>query len=115
MVEDILEVQRAIEGRLLAMQPAVERTAMELAARDPELMRRYLSEYSVGQAEETVRRWKALGELLLTRYNDGYVAGDDPESVERGYPEPWLERVVSERPEQFHIERAEEELGDLPY
>jgi dipeptidase len=115
MVEDILAVQREIEGRLLAMQPAVERTAVELGDSDPELMRRYLTEYSVGRAEEVVRRWKALGEFLLTKYNDGYVAGADEESVERGYPDPWLERVVKERPEQLHLARPENELTDLPY
>jgi len=69
----------------------------------------------VGQADEVVRRWKELGEHLLTKYNDGYVAGDGEDSAERGYPQEWLNLVVSERPEQFRLARPEENLTDLPY
>jgi dipeptidase len=115
MVEDILAVQQELEGRLLAMQPVVEKTALELAATDPELMHQYLTQYSVGQADEVVRRWKALGEQLLTTYNDGYVVGEGDESVERGYPQGWLSLVAKERGEQFRLARPEENLTDLPY
>jgi hypothetical protein len=97
------------------MQPVVEMTAMELAATDPQLMRQYLTQYSVGQAEEVVRRWKELGEALLTKYNDGYVAGDGDESVERGYPQGWLSLVAAERGDQLRLARPEENLTDLPY
>jgi hypothetical protein len=99
------------------MQPVVEQAALSLADSDPGLMTEYLTQYSVGQAEEVVRRWKALGELLLTKYNDGYVADGEDESVERGYPEEWLREVVRARPDQFHLEAAEEEEEeeDLPY
>jgi dipeptidase len=115
MVEDILEVQRELEGRFLAMQPVVEQTALTLADSDPGLMTEYLTQYSVGQAEEVVRRWKALGEYLLTKYNDGYVAEGEDESVERGYPEVWLREVLRARPDQFHLDADEDEETDLPY
>jgi dipeptidase len=114
MVEDILGVQREIEGRFLAMQPVVEQTALALAAKDPDLMREYLTQYSVGQAEEMVRRWKELGEYLLTTYNDGYVAGKG-EVVERGYPESWLREVITVRPEQFLLEQKEETETEHPF
>ena len=115
MVEDILDVQRELEDRFLAMQPVVEQAAVALADADPALMTEYLTQYSVGQADEVVRRWKELGEHLLTKYNDGYVAGDGEDSAERGYPQEWLNLVVSERPEQFRLARPEENLTDLPY
>jgi len=91
MIDDILAVQREIEGRFLAMQPVIEETALALADEDPDLMREYLTQYSVGQAEEVVRRWKELGEFLLTKHNDGYVNAGEEQPVERGYPEtvPW--------------------------
>jgi hypothetical protein len=69
----------------------------------------------VGQAEEVVRRWKELGKLLLTRYNDGYVAGDEDQPVERGYPESWLREVVGARPDQFLLVQPEEPENELPY
>ena len=114
MVEDILAVQRELEGRFLAMQPIVEETAVALAKKDPDLLREYLTQYSVGQGEEMVRRWKELGEYLLTTYNDGYVAGKGDE-VERGYPESWLREVLRARPEQFSLEQKEAAETDLPY
>jgi dipeptidase len=114
MVEDILEVQREIEGRFLAMQPVVEQTALALADKDPDLMREYLTQYSVGQGEDMVRRWKELGEYLLTTYNDGYVAGKG-EVVERGYPESWLREVTGARPEQFLLEQKEETEKEHPF
>ncbi len=115
MIEDIQAVQRELEDRLLAMQPVIERTALDLADSDPALMRAFLTQYSVGQAEEIVRRWRQLGEHLLTKYNDGYVAGDGDEPVERGYPESWLREVIRSRPEQFRLNQPETPDDELPY
>jgi dipeptidase len=115
MVEDILTVQREIEGRFLAMQPVIEETALALADKDPDLMREYLTQYSVGQAEEVVRRWKELGEFLLTKYNDGYVNAGGEQPMERGYPEAWLREVVAARPDQLLLVQPEEPENELPY
>jgi dipeptidase len=114
MVEDILEVQRELEGKYLTMQPVIEETALALAETDPALLREYLTLYSVGQADEMVRRWKELGEHLLTTYNDGYVAGKGSE-VERGYPKGWLREVIRTRPDQFVLEQPESAENELPY
>ncbi len=114
MVEDILVVQRELESRFLAMQPVIEETALALASSDPAMLQEYLTLYSVGQADEMVRRWKELGEHLLTTYNDGYVAGKGNE-VERGYPESWLREVLRARPDQFKLEQPETAENELPY
>ena len=92
-----------------------EQTALALAESDPELMREFLTQYSVGQAEEVVRRWKELGEALLTKYNDGYVAGVEGQDVERGYPESWLREVIRARPDQFRLDQTEAPENALPY
>ena len=115
MIKDIQAVQSELEGRFLAMQPVVEKAALELADSDPTLMKEYLTQYSVSAGEEVVQRWKELGEFLLTKYNDGYVAGDDEETVERGYPEEWLREVVTARPEQFLLSQPEKAENALPY
>jgi dipeptidase len=114
MVEDILAVQKELEGRFLAMQPVVEETALALAEKDTDLMREYLTQYSVGQGEEMVRRWKELGEYLLTTYNDGYVVGKGDEK-ERGYPESWLREVLRAKPDQFLLDQPESAEHELPY
>lgn len=99
MVKDIQAVQSDIEGNLLALQPAVEATAVAFYRSDPTLMKRYLTDYSVSHGESTVRRWRQLAEQLLTKYNDGYVNGRGV-----GYPEPWLRRVLKEKPDQFRLD-----------
>ncbi len=104
IMPEIRAAQKDIESNLLALQPAVEKTAVELSRTSPNLATRYLTDYSVMHAELTVSRWRALAEHLITKYNDGYVR--DPgqqKSLEVGYPEAWLRRVIRERPEQFRI------------
>jgi len=101
MVKDIQAVQSDIESNLLALQPAVEATAVALCRDNPTLMKRYLTDYSVSHGESTVRRWRQLAEQLLTKYNDGYIHGRGV-----GYPEPWLRRVLKENPDQFRLDPA---------
>jgi dipeptidase len=114
MAPEIQAVQREIEGNLLEIQPVVDKVAAELWQSDPFLARRFLTDFSVSHAEETVRRWKALGQHLLTRYNDGYVAeeGEDPE---RGYPESWLREVLRRHAERYRLVQPEKAETDLPY
>jgi len=76
---------------------------LELAESDPELMTRYLTDYSVTHGEQLVDRWKALANHLLTKYNDGYVKDENGRPQERGYPESWLHKVVRARPDQFRL------------
>lgn len=103
MVADIQKVQREIEGNYLSTQAAVEKTALDLSATDSAAMIRYLTDYSVAHAEQMVARWKELGELLLTKYNDGYVKEGTGRPSEKGYPEQWLREVIKARPEQFRL------------
>jgi len=103
MIVDVRAVQNAIENDYLALQPVVELAAAALAENDPALMTRYLTDYSVLHAEDLVRKWRALGESLLTRYNDGYVKDENGRAQESGYPEAWLRTVIKNRPEQFRL------------
>jgi dipeptidase len=114
MAPPIVALQQEIEGKFLALQPAVEKTARILWDKDEDLARQYLTDYSVLHAEEVVRQWRALGEELLTTFNDGYIAveGQDPE---QGYPESWLREVIRARPTQFKLEQEEQTATELPY
>lgn len=114
MAPEIHAVQRELEDRLLALQPAVERTALELWQTDPDLARQFLTDHSVQRAEHVVQRWRELFEHLVTRYNDGYVAeeGTDPE---RGYPASWLGRVVDSEGERHRLVQPEQTAAELPY
>jgi dipeptidase len=112
MAPEIQAVQSDIEGTLIALQPSVERTALDLAKSDPGLMTRYLTDYSIAQAEMVMSRWQDLAEHLITKYNDGYVRNAEGHHEEKGYPESWLRDVVELRPEQFYLKPAEQDTTD---
>ena len=103
MLPEIQAAQRDLEGTFLALQPAVEQTATELLKSDSALATRYLTDYSVMHADLTVKRWRALGEYLIRKYNDGFVQDEKGAVREAGYPEAWLRRVIKARPEQFRL------------
>jgi len=103
MKPDIQAVQHEIEGQFIALQPAIERTALDLLESNPSLMVRYLTDYSVMHAEQTVRRWRDLGEYLIRKYNDGYVQDENGNPQTGGYSDEWLRRVIEERPNQFRL------------
>ncbi len=105
-------MQNEIEGNFLKLQPWVENTAVDLSAFYPELLTRYLTDYSVAQAERVVSRWRELGEHLITKYNDGYVKDEKGEPQEKGYPETWLPKIIELRPEQFRLPEKKEEVPE---
>ncbi len=114
MSPEILKVQRELEGLFFQLQPAVEKTAAELWKDQPEIARRYLSDYSISHAEEVVRRWRKLGEYLLMKYNDGYV-NEEGISPEQGYPASWLHEVIHARPTDFKLDQPGKAETELPY
>ena len=87
-------------------------TAAQLHKSDPELMRRYLTDYCVSHAEDVVKRWRELGEHLIRKYNDGYVQEEPGRARERGYSEEWLRRVLAERPDQFRLPEKPEDVPE---
>lgn len=104
MGPEIRQVQSDIEGTLLALQPSVEKTALELVRGDPVLMKRYLTDYSIGQAEMVASRWRDLAVHLISKYNDGYVKSEEGKPEDKGYPEPWLREVIRAHPGRFDLQ-----------
>ena len=112
MIQDVRALQAELEGEALDLQPAVEQTAVTLAETNPELMRRYLTDYSVTRAEMVTERWRELAEYLLTTYNDGYVKDENGRPQERGYPEAWSRTVKSVDPDKFRLPEDGEKLSE---
>jgi len=88
MIEDIKKVQKEFEDQFFENQPAIDKTALELYNKDPELAKQFLTTYSNTMATTVVDRWWKLADELVFKYYDGYVDG---KSV--GYPTWWLEEV----------------------
>ena len=107
MIKDIQKVQRELEGGFLVNQPAVEEAAQKLYRTAPELAKDYLTQYSVKQGEQTVKRWKKLGEFLLYKYLDGNVKDEKGKVTHPGYPESWYKRIIKESGEHFKLKKIE--------
>ena len=68
--------------------------------------RKFLSEFSVNEANNMTERWKELGQYLLVKYMDGNIkrekdgkferteTGMAPAPIFAGYPEWWYKAIV---------------------
>ena len=106
IIEDIKEVQVDVESRSHAMTKAVDQAALALYETDKDIMKEYLTDFSVNNAEYTVQRWRELGYHIFSKYNDRYIRTEDdlrpwPEGV--GYPQDFLRRAVEDRPGYYDI------------
>jgi len=112
MAPEIVAVQQEIEGNFFDLQLSVDRTALDLRKEDPDLMRGYLTDYSVAQAEMVMSRWQGLAGHLIVKYNDGYVKDEEGEPQNAGYPEAWLREVLRARPGRYDIEAFDDSTRD---
>lgn len=107
VLPDIQKVQSELENKFFDFQPAVEMAAAELYKKDKALAVKYLTEYSVGQYELVVDRWRQLWEDLVMKHNDGFINdvneanGRHPKGV--GYGNEFLKRLIKERPGYYDV------------
>ncbi len=113
MIKDIKSLQKKIEDKEFAMQAPVEEAAKTLLRNDKKLAADYLTHYCVSNAEENIKSWWGLGDMLITKYNDGYIQDENGRPRETGYPESWLGKEVKENPEKFRLHEEKEAKGDL--
>lgn len=109
MIKDIQAVQKELETSFIEMQPAVEKTALELHRTNPELAVSYLTNYSVSMGEKVTKRWRRLAEDLLVKYNDGYIKDDKGRPQQVGYPESWLKEIIRNYPDKYRVGPAKGE------
>ncbi len=103
MIKDIRKVQKEIEDLEFGLQPAIEHTAEYLLKTDKELAGKYLTKYCVENAEMIVRKWRDLGDLLVTKYNDGYIQNEKNRPQEIGYSDEWLKKEAKEKGKQHKL------------
>lgn len=94
MIKDIQRVQRDLEGRFLADQPAIDKAALALYEKSPRLAIDYLTDYSTRSGDDTVARWRELSKFLLYKYLDGNVKDEHGKVTHPGYPESWYQKVA---------------------
>ncbi|HRD02058.1 MAG TPA: C69 family dipeptidase [Candidatus Saccharicenans sp.] len=106
MIVDIQKVQKEIEDQEFALQPEIEQTARGLLASKRDLIPVFLTNYCLSTASTNLQRWVDLAELLITKYNDGYVQDEKGRPREMGYPEEWLRQEIKKNPERFRLKEG---------
>lgn len=106
LIPHIQKAQAEIENRALALVPAIDQGALELNKADKELMREYLTTFSVNNVEYTVDRWRHLAHHLFVKYNDRYERPEmkiDAWPKGLGYPEEYHRRAIEARPGYYDV------------
>ncbi|MEI6592156.1 MAG: C69 family dipeptidase [Holophagaceae bacterium] len=107
MIVDVQKVQREFEGRYLADQPEVDRTALDLYKQNPGLAKEYLTGYAAKETEKLVTRWKKLGEFLIWKYLDGNVRNEKGDVTHPKAPEGWLRGIVKDHGDVIKVKKVE--------
>jgi dipeptidase len=97
MIKDILPKQRELESLQFATQPAIETAALQLYKKDPALARKFLTDYCSDNAARVVKEWWALADMLIVKYDDGYISTPEKIAQEVGYPKWWRYKVGWQR------------------
>jgi dipeptidase len=103
MIQDIQKVQKEIEDTEFGLQPSIEQTALNLMNSDPQMIPVFLTRYCLSNAQMNLDRWWKLSDLLVTKYNDGYVHAASGRPREEGYPDNWLREEIKKNPDKFAL------------
>ena len=113
VIPDVRKVQSELENSFAQFTPAIDAAALSVWKENPELARRFLTDYSGNMANSTVKRWKELGEFLLVKFLDGNLKQEKDGELLRnpwgypqppsfpGYPDSWKENVIKNTGERF--------------
>lgn len=92
MHKDIRDRGDAIEKGFFDQQAEVEKKAADLYKQDPTKAREFLTDYTNTMVQKTVEEWWKFSDVMIARYNDGYINQNGRETS-AGYPREWLESV----------------------
>ena len=99
---DIKAVQSSYEKKFFAMQPSIEKAALDLYKSDPLLAAEYLADYTTSKWEKVTASWRTLWTDISVKYNDGYrndiKVGNGRQAKGVGYDDEFLQKVVKSRP-----------------
>ncbi|MDD4645112.1 MAG: C69 family dipeptidase [Bacteroidales bacterium] len=115
MAKDVAKVQKELTDKFALYTPAIDKAAELLLAKDEELARQFLTDYSCQQADMTFNRWKELSEYLLVKYIDGNIKKEkDGKFLDNGtgvslmpdqpgYSEAWKRMVKENAGERLKV------------
>ena len=116
MIKDVKIVQRQLEDKFVTFVPVVDKAAETLYnTTNEEQARKFITEFSVNEAENMTRRWKELYHYLIVKYTDGNIkresngefarteTGMPASPIFAGYPEWWYKAVVNATGDHFKV------------
>ncbi len=119
---EIEKLQNELEDRYVAYTSAMDLAAADLLKKDKKLAVDLLTEYSVNQGNNTLKKWQELYAYLFTKYMDGNVKTDkqvpenykyvSPNLKQPGYGTNWYKKTIQETGEHFKMKKLEGELDN---
>jgi len=116
MIKDVKKVQRELEDKFVSYVPLIDKAAETLYNEEGNNQaRKFITEYSVNEANNMTKRWKELGQYLLVKYLDGNIkrekdgqferteTGLPPSPIFAGYPEWWHRAIVNSTGDHFKV------------
>jgi len=103
MIQDVQKEQRRLEGRFLADQAKIDDAAIKLYKQSPTLAIDYLTDYSVKQGDNVVKKWKKLGESLIFNYLDGNPKDEHGKVTHPRYPDSWYRKIVDDTGDHLKV------------
>jgi len=115
MIKDIQLVQKELEDKFIEWVPVIDRAAEALYSTSEDQAVKFITEYSVNEANNMTKRWKKLGQYLIVKYTDGNIKREKDNKFERtetgmpappifnGYPEWWYKAIVHATGDHFKV------------
>ncbi len=105
-IGDVRKVQQELENSFREFVPSIDKAALDLYNKDPELAGEFLTNFSVSMGDYTVERWEDLFQFIMVKYLDGNIKKEEngtfltnqwgkyPIVEHPEYPEWWLKTIV---------------------
>lgn len=115
MHPDVAKVQSELEEKFRAQTSETDKKALSLLENSEDEAKKFLTSYSIAQAQYAFDRWKQLGEYLLIKYMDGIIRKEEngqfkknefgsPDSPNRpGYSEDFYRKVIKETGDKYKV------------
>lgn len=116
IIKDVLKVRDELEDKFFTFVPVIDKAASGLIKEaDAGTARKFITEFSVREADEMTKTWKHLYRYLLVKYMDGNVKKEENGTFKRteyglpampdqpGYPEWWYRVIVNQTGDQFKM------------
>ncbi len=116
MIVDVQKVQQKLENQFVTFVPAIDKAAENLYnTSGDEMARRFITEFSVNEANKMTQTWKKLGQYLLVKYIDGNIKREKDGEFERtefgmppsplmpGYPDWWYKAIANSTGDKLKV------------